>query len=127
MNHFEFLTKPEVLKHVAICTALIIAFAFFFRIHPFKRKTRLALTASEDQNLWVAGDYYTFLRANIQTCSTFVELEGLREAVEGIFYKKFRVPITSADRSRYYTRLMEAVTQRENTLEGELMAGIHAN
>jgi len=114
--NFEFLLTPEGQKHVAVATALIIVFAFFFRAHPFKRKTRLTLTAPEDQNLWVAGDYYTFLRANIQTCSTFVELEGLREAVEGIFYKKFRAPITQADRSRYYTRLMEAVTQRENTL-----------
>lgn len=125
--NFEFLLTPEGQKHVAVATALIIAFAFLFRVHPFKRKTRLALTAPEDQNLWVAGDYYTFLRANIQTCSTWVELEQLREAVEAIFYKKFRAHISSTDRSRYYTKLMEALTARENEIESDMMANMCSN
>lgn len=127
MNFFEFLSTPDGQRTTAFVTTFIIGLAFVFGTHPFKKKKNRPHKQPIGQALWVAGDYYTFLRADIMTCPTFVELEQLREAVEGIFYKKFRAPITQADRNRYYTRLMEAITQRENALEGELLAGIHPN
>jgi hypothetical protein len=126
--NFEFLLTPEGQKHVAIATALIIAFAFAIGAHPFKKAKQLfVLAEAEEPNLWVAGDYYTFLRANIMTCPNFKELEDMKRVVEDFFEKEFRVPISCIDRKRYYARLLEAITQRENALESELMTNLCQN
>jgi hypothetical protein len=112
--------NPTFYIHVAVVTALIILVAFILGTHPFKKK-------SPKDKFWLAGDYYTFLRANIQTCMTFEELEQLKNAVDGFYNKTFREPISRAERSRYYTRLMETIYKRENEMEGSLLAGITSN
>lgn len=112
--------NPSFYNNVAICTVLIIVMAIILGARPFKKK-------SSGPKLWLAGDYYTFLRANIQTCMTFEELEDLKNAVDSFYSKEFRVPISRSDRSRYYTRLMETISKRENDMEGSLLAGITSN
>jgi len=112
--------NPAFYTHVAIGTVLIIAIALFLGAHPFKKD-------KPKEKFWLASDYYTFLRANIQTCLTFEELEQLKNVVDDFYSKQFREPISRGDRSRYYTRLMETICKRENTLEGSLLAGITSN
>lgn len=112
--------NPTFYIHVAIGTVLIIVMALILGAHPFgKKKTK-------DQ-FWLAGDYYTFLRANIQTCMTFEELEQLKTVVNRFYYKEFREPISGKERERYYVRLMETIDKRENDMEGSLLAGITSN
>jgi hypothetical protein len=112
--------NPTFYIHVAVVTALIILVAFILGTHPFKKK-------SPKDKFWLAGDYYTFLRANIQTCITFEELEQLKVVVQRFYTKRFREPISGKDRDRYYTRLMETIDKRENEMEGSLLAGITSN
>jgi hypothetical protein len=122
MSVIEFLQTRQGQNAVALGTIAIIGIAFIVGFHPFHKKKK-----SKEPALWMAGDYYTFLRANIQTCITFEELESLKNAVDGFFNKNFRVPIASGDRKRYYTRLMEAIDKRENDLEGSMMAEMCSN
>lgn len=122
MSVIEFLQTRQGQNVVALGTIAIIGIAFIVGFHPFHKKKK-----SKEPALWMAGDYYTFLRANIQTCITFEELEQLKNAVDGFFNKNFWVPIASGDRKRYYTTLMETISKRENEMEGSLLAGITTN
>ena len=112
--------NQKLYYHVAISTVLIIVIAFILGARPFKKER-------PKDKFWLAGDYYTFLRATIQTCMTFEELEHLKDAVDGFYYKQFREPINRAERTRYYDRLMETICKRENEMEESLLAGITSN
>jgi len=118
----EFYHSYAFLNAVAAATVALIGILFIIGLHPFKKKKQLLVLApEEDPLLWVAGDYYTFLRANIMTCDSIEELNGLKAVVESFFDKEFRAPISTADRKRYYARLLEAINTRENDLDSTRM------
>src|SRR5690242_4264743 len=107
MNYFEFLTTPEGLKATAFVSAFIILFAFSIGAHPFKSKKRLMLAAGENENLWAAGDYFTFLSSLIRSAPTLEKLSETMLLIDGFFDKPFRVPISNYQLKSYYTRLLE--------------------
>jgi hypothetical protein len=108
--NLDFLLTPEGQKHVAIATVLIIAFAFLFG-HPFKKKTRAVVT-----DLWVASDYYMYVRSLVRASNTIEQLQATMPIIEGFLDKTFRIPISSIERKKYYARLLEAYCEIENKL-----------
>jgi hypothetical protein len=109
--NFDFLLTPEGQKHVAIATALIIAFAISFGVHPFKKKRQAELT-----DVWAASDYYRYVRTLVMVSNTMEQLQATMPIIEGFFDKTFRVPISTIERKRYYSRLLEAYCEIENKL-----------
>jgi hypothetical protein len=110
---FEFLTTPEGQKVVAFVTVAIIALAFFFRLHPFKGNSKPHIPTAE----WTGSSYYIFLMAAIKTCTTYDQLEKTKRLVERFFNTRFSDKISGKERMGYYTRLHEALTEKENFLE----------
>jgi hypothetical protein len=108
--------NPTFYTHVAICTVLILLAALVLGTHPFKKKKRLVLAAPADLNLWTAGDYYMFLNSLIRASKSLEELQKNMPLIDGYFDKCFRVPISTIDRKRYYSRLLESYCQKENEL-----------
>jgi hypothetical protein len=104
--------NPTFYTHVAIITALIVAFAFVLNLHPFKKK-RLVLAYEHPSPMWYASECFMFLRATIMTCNTPDELKKCKDQVEAFYDKEFRVPITNRERKQYYIRLLAAISSKE--------------
>lgn len=115
---FEFLTTPDGQKVVAFVTIAIIALAFFFRLHPFKKVKQTTPSAQ-----WTASSYYMFLSVVIRTCPTYAELEKTKRLVERFFNTRFSDKISGKERMNYYTRLCKELTEKENSLEENTLAG----
>lgn len=117
-----FYQSPEFLNVVARCTAALIAILFIVGLHPFKRKPAKSVVPAA---AWTAGTYYMYLRTLIKTCTTQDELIKLKGLVKGYYYRQYVEPISDRARLNYYTRLHEAITEREallneNALKPEL-------
>lgn len=115
--------QPEIvieLNQVAVITVLLIAFAFLFNVHPFKKNKRLVigdLAVAPAKNLfaelWTAGDYFMYLNALLKVSNTPDELRQAMVYVKNYKEKTFRVPISAKDRSHYYDRLIDTYTKKE--------------
>lgn len=108
---FEFLLTPEGLKVVAFCTAALTAILFALGAHPFGTKR------TEPSQLWVAGDYYTYLRAFAISCCTIEQLNDAMKLIDRYNSKQFRVPISLQRRKEYYSSLLETYYQKEAELK----------
>lgn len=107
--------NPALYYHVAISTVLIIVFAFILNVRPFGKK-RLTLAYEQPSPQWYANECFMFLKATIMTCSTPDELRKCQAQVEIFYNRMFRAPITTCERKRYYTRLLEAIALKEELL-----------
>ena len=116
MNHFEYLTTPEGMKATAFVTTVIILFAFSIGAYPFKIKKRFVLAPAENHSLLTAGDYFTFLSSIIRSSPTLEKLAETMPLIEGFYDKKYRVPISTVQLKRYYSRLLEVYCNREKEL-----------
>lgn len=116
MSLIEFLQSREGQNAIAAGTVALICLAFFLGTHPFKTKNSLTLASAEDQNLWVAGDYFTFLSSIIRSSPTLEELSETMPLIDNFFDKPFRVPISNYQLKSYYTRLLEVYCNREQEL-----------
>jgi hypothetical protein len=113
----EFYQSPEFLNAVAACTVALLGILFIIGLHPFKRKKRLVLSVATDENMWTAGDYFTFLTSIIRSSPTLEELSETMPLIEGFFDKAYRVPISNYQLKRYYSRLLEVYCNREKELD----------
>jgi hypothetical protein len=114
----EFYSSPEFLNAVAGVTVFLIAIAFIIGMHPFKSKKRLVVVRREEETkLWTAGDYFTFLNSLILASKTLEELQKTMPLIDGYYDKAFRVPISTADRKVYYSRLLESYCEMESKFE----------
>jgi hypothetical protein len=108
---------------IVFIALLLIGFAFVFDAHPFKKKQRLVVGSNENQNLWTAGDYFTFVNSLIKASNSMEELQKVEPLIDGYFDKPFRVPISNADVKKYYARLLESYCEAEAKVQlttGEL-------
>jgi hypothetical protein len=114
---FDFLLTAEGQKVVAFVTVAIIAIAFFFSLHPFKKKRNNGPSAE-----WTANSYYIFLMAAIKTCPTYAELEKTKRLVERFFNTRFKEKVSGKVRMNYYIKLHEELTNKESSLEENTLA-----
>jgi hypothetical protein len=119
---FEYLQTKEGLCNTAIVAGLLILAAFILGAHPFRRKKRLVLAKTQQFPQWYASECFMFLKATIMTCTTPDELKKCRSHVEIFYDRKFRAPISTRERKRYYTRLLEAIALKEELLNQSTFA-----
>lgn len=115
MSIIEFLQSSAGQNSIAAGTVAFIGIAFILGTHPFKRKKRLSLVCEQPSPMWYASECFMFLKATILTCNTPDELKRCREQVEIFYDRKFRAPIPTSERKRYYARLLEAIATKENS------------
>lgn len=113
--------NPTFYTHVAICTVLIIVFAFIVGKHPFKRKQRLLLAGEQTSPMWYASECFMFLKATIMTCSTPDELKKCRTQVEIFYDREFRAAISIRERKKYYARLLESIALKEELINQSML------
>lgn len=108
MNNFY--QSPEFLNAVAASTVALIAILFIVGLHPFKEKKATNI------DLWVADDYFRYLKTIINASRDMDELEAVMELVDGFHHKRFRVPIAMFTRNRYYIMLLDVYAKKEKEL-----------
>lgn len=113
MNLYIHLTTDD-LKAVAFVTVFIILFALAFGVHPFKRKPEFM-----SPKLWDASEYYIYLKHNIGKCVAMTQLNEVRPLIKK-FLKHYRKGTDPEELQRYYSRLMNAITEKEKELNAQL-------
>lgn len=106
----------EELKTVAFVTVLIVLFAIALDAHPFRRKREFM-----SHKLWDASEYYIYLKHCIAKCVTGAHLNDVRPLVNK-FQKYYRKVTDQEELQRYYSRLQEAINEKEKELNGQLQA-----
>lgn len=108
---FTFLQTPEGIKTTAFVTALVIFIALALGIHPFKKKRQATVS-----DLWVAEDYFKYLKTVINASRDMDELEAAYELIDGFNNKRFRVPVNRFTCNRYYVKLLDVYVEKEKEL-----------
>jgi hypothetical protein len=107
----EFLQTRTGQNAVAFFTVMTLGLAFFFNLHPFKRKRR-----SVPQAVWTISQRYMYLNSLILTSTALAELQQAQQFVNGFYRETFRDTVTLAVRKRYNSRLLEAYYNKEISL-----------
>lgn len=108
---FDFLLTSEGQKVVAFVTVAIIALAFFFKLHPLKKRTPKSPSA-----YWTARQYYIHLYACVFTCTTKEELYKIKPLIVGFLEKEFQQNVSRKERTMYYADLMKHFKEKELSL-----------
>jgi hypothetical protein len=108
----EFLQTRTGQNAVAFSTVMLIGLAFFFRLHPFKKRKR----RSTPKAVWTISQRYMYLNSLILTSTTLAELQQAQQFVNGFYRETFRDTVTLAVRKRYNSRLLEAYYNKEISL-----------
>jgi hypothetical protein len=112
MSLIKFLNDLPA-HQVAFATIFIIVLAFIL-------KERKAKANSDPSDSWTARQYFMYLNSIIGTCRTLDQLNDVRPLVDNYLARYFG-SISNDEMNKYYTRLMNAIREKENELTGTLL------
>jgi hypothetical protein len=113
MNTEFYLTK-EFYNTVACATVLVIFLVLFFFGNIFKPKPFHMSKAERKMS-----EGYIVLNTLIRCCETGEQLRKFEQSSDNYFDEHFQKDSENIELKRYYSRLREAISQKENELYGQ--------